>query len=230
MGYYFYKRAMAPLAVSFALRDALEPHPAGMPLGTAPLSHCLFARTSAPLPVRAGETLVAYVYLDPQNPPEEIMLQWNASDSDWEHRAYWGADKFAAGSGGLAAGTDAILGADHVHMGPLPALGQWVRLEVPASRVGMEACDAHGLSFTVFGGSAAFDHAGKAAAGSHDPAADTVWVEDALPPGAVAEGPGNHRWFDAGNPSVKPFSGAGAPCRGHQDDRPSRLGRERSSL
>ena len=33
-------------------------------------------------------TLFAYVYLDPSDPPREIMLTWLAED--WEHRAYLG--------------------------------------------------------------------------------------------------------------------------------------------
>ena len=30
----------------------------------------------------------AYAFLDPQNPPKQVMLQFN--DGNWEHRAYWG--------------------------------------------------------------------------------------------------------------------------------------------
>ena len=39
--------------------------------------------------------LFAYVYLDPANPPSEVMLQWN--DGSWEHRAYWGANLIGVG-------------------------------------------------------------------------------------------------------------------------------------
>jgi hypothetical protein len=40
-----------------------------------------------------GQILVAYVYLDPANPPSTVMLEW--SDGVW-HRAYWGADNLAS--------------------------------------------------------------------------------------------------------------------------------------
>src|SRR2546427_5543815 len=49
-----------------------------------------FYNATATLPVAVGDTLFAYVYLDPANPPSEVMLQWN--DGTWEHRAYWGAN------------------------------------------------------------------------------------------------------------------------------------------
>jgi len=39
-------------------------------------------------PVRYGGKLYAHVYLDPQNPPQEIMLQWGEDTQGWEHRAY----------------------------------------------------------------------------------------------------------------------------------------------
>ena len=47
-----------------------------------------FFNASNTLTPGIGDTLFAYIYLDPANPPSEIMLQWN--DGSWEHRAYWG--------------------------------------------------------------------------------------------------------------------------------------------
>ena len=37
-----------------------------------------FTDAAVPLQVQTGDTLYAYVYLDPANPPSEVMLQWNA--------------------------------------------------------------------------------------------------------------------------------------------------------
>ena len=56
-----------------------------------------FNYASATLSVGANDTLFAYVYLNPANPPSEIMLSWNDGTS-WEHRAFWGADSIAYGS------------------------------------------------------------------------------------------------------------------------------------
>src|SRR6266702_6080159 len=59
-----------------------------------------FSGATEVLAVNPGDRLYAYVYPDPANMPEEIMLQWN--DGTWEHRAYWGADKIAWGASGSA--------------------------------------------------------------------------------------------------------------------------------
>src|SRR5262249_51671680 len=85
-----------------------------------------FYGATSTMSVGANDTLVAYVYLDPANPPSEIMLMWLDSASSWEHRAYWGANELTTG------GIDGT--ASQLNMGPLPATGQWVRLEVPAAQ------------------------------------------------------------------------------------------------
>jgi hypothetical protein len=79
------------------------------------------------------------------------MLQWN--DGNWEHRAYWGANNIAFGINDTAS---------RRFMGALPPAGQWVRLEVPASSVGLEGRVLTGMAFTLYGGRATWDHAGKA--------------------------------------------------------------------
>jgi len=135
-----------------------------------------FIGASATMSVAAGDTLIAYVYLDPASPPSEVMLQWN--DGSWNARAYWGANVMPYGIDGTAS---------RRYMGPLPAAGQWVRLEVPAALVGLEGRTLNGMAFTLSSGRATWDHAGKASAGTNPPtASDVVWVGDALPAGAVA--------------------------------------------
>ena len=62
-------------------------------------------------------------------------------------------------------------------MGGLPPTGQWVRLAVPAAQVGLEGSTLNGMAFTLQGGRATWDYAGK------DTAA-VVWVEDAVPSGS----------------------------------------------
>ena len=101
--------------------------------------------------VAAGDVLFAYVYLDPAHPPQEVMLQWD--DGSWEHRAYWGANNITFGVDGTNS---------RRYMGALPAAGGWVRLEVPAALVGLEGRSVHGMAFTLYGGKATWDRAGKA--------------------------------------------------------------------
>ncbi len=118
----------------------------------AGLHHHFFAYTGAPLVVAAGDTLYAHVFIDPANPPRAIMLTW-CSDN-WEHRAYWGENHFIEGADG---------GAGRRPMGVLPPAGRWIRLEVPASAVGLEGHAVTGMGFTLYDGRATWDRAGKIA-------------------------------------------------------------------
>src|SRR5206468_11874241 len=81
--------------------------------------------------------------------------------------------------------------------------GQWVRLEVPASQVGLEGQTLNGLAFTLFNGRATWDHAGKVTRSEEHtselqsrselvcrlplekkqtpPPGETGWVEDTTP-------------------------------------------------
>src|SRR5262245_16036174 len=150
-----------------------------------------FWGTTQTLQVNAGDRLFAYVYLDPANMPDTVMLQWNENGS-WEHRAYWGANNLPWG----ADGTDG-----RRYMGPLPAAGGWVRLEVPASLLGLEGKTLNGMAFSLYGGRVNWDRAGKA-----NGAGDTAWIDDALPAGASVGYDGGDNWTWAG-PSPNPHSG-----------------------
>jgi len=104
------------------------------------------------------------------------MLQWN--DGSWAHRAYWGANLVTNGFG-----TNGTV--SRQFMGALPAVGQWVRLEVPASVVGLEGHSINGIAFTLYDGRATWDAAGKASA-SGTPSVTPVFTAATLAPGAVA--------------------------------------------
>ena len=136
--------------------------------------------------VAVGDTLFAYIYLDPANPPSEVMLQWN--DGSWEHRAYWGANQIGWGTDGTVS---------RRYMGALPAAGSWVRLAVPAALVGLEGRTLNGMAFSLYGGRATWDYAWKS----------STWVEDAVPAGAMVSGEdGGNTWnWVASNPT--PYSG-----------------------
>ncbi len=182
-----------------------------------------FYGATTPLAVEVGDGLVAYVYLDPANPPTTVMLQWY--DGSWEHRAYWGENNIPWGPDGTAS---------RLSMGSLPAVGQWVRLVVPASLMNLEGRTVTGMAFTLADGQASWDHIGAAPAGGPAPSptaqpstpaatasatpttgvgaatptpvpsADTVWIEDALPAGSLASGDA----FDWEALDPIPYSGA----------------------
>lgn len=107
---------------------------------------------NAPKPFRAevGEHFFAYVYVQPDQKPDTIMLKWQDA-AGWEHRAFWGDDKIPEGALGSASKR---------FMGPIPTPGEWVRLEVPASAVDLEGKDVKGIAFSMFGGKCVWHRVG----------------------------------------------------------------------
>src|SRR2546430_11414651 len=101
------------------------------------------------------------------------MLHWN--DGTWEHRAYWGANNIAYGTDGTAS---------RLYMGPLPPAGQWNRLEIPATQLGLEGSTLTGMSFSQFDGRATWDFAGKALL------SDTSVPPVVIPPPVIVPPPG----------------------------------------
>jgi hypothetical protein len=114
------------------------------------LSQHLFEAAPNGLRVGKGDTLFAYVYLDASRPPKEIMLQWHTSN--WLHRAYWGENLIPWGRDNSP---------ERLRMGPLPAAGRWVRLEVDAAKVGLKpGMVITGWAFTQHAGTVYWDKAG----------------------------------------------------------------------
>ncbi|HEX7831273.1 MAG TPA: discoidin domain-containing protein [Thermoanaerobaculia bacterium] len=100
-----------------------------------------------PIAIAPGDVFYAYVFLDPCNPPREVMLQFSTGlGSGWDDRAYWGED---------------LIGGTRYRVGPLPELGKWVRLEVPAAVLRLNERKIDGLAFTLYDGRAWFDRSGK---------------------------------------------------------------------
>ncbi len=114
------------------------------------LSQHFFTGARRPLKIAAGDRLFAHVYLDPKDPPKEIMLQFNAGT--WEHRAYWGANVIDWG---------VEKSPSRRPQGALPPAGKWVRLEVDAQALGLTpGAVVGGLAFTQFDGTIYWDRAG----------------------------------------------------------------------
>jgi hypothetical protein len=143
-------------------RSSTQPSQAG-------IHQHFFDSSPTPLVVGANDTLVAYVLLDPCDPPQEVMLQWWSPVGGWEHRAFWGPDLIPWGS--------------HVSMGALPAKGQWVKLSVPASTVGLAGASVYGMAFTQYGGHMWFDRAGAIRATD-----DAAFVSQSPPPACMWPG------------------------------------------
>ncbi len=115
------------------------------------LAQDFFTKASQPLLVGKGDKLFAYVYLDPADPPKAIMLQYHTGE--WRHRANWGdEDVIPFGEKGTS---------QKLLLGALPALGEWVRLEVSAEKLNLKpGTKIDGLAFTQYGGTVYWDKAG----------------------------------------------------------------------
>ena len=109
-----------------------------------------FLETNQPLYFSSEDTFFAMVYLDPNDPPDEIMLQFN--DGNWNHRAFWGQDVINFGRTGTS---------ERLRLGDLPETGKWVRLEVKAKDVGFKNRHSiQGIAFSQHGGTVFWDQTG----------------------------------------------------------------------
>ncbi|MEQ8762805.1 MAG: DUF1553 domain-containing protein, partial [Planctomycetota bacterium] len=172
-----------------------------------------FRNADQKMRVGLGDKLFAWVWLDPEDPPREIMVQYNSDgDAGWRHRAYWGENL-------IGYGRDAST--ERRHLGPLPALGEWVRLEMDPLELGLTpGTVVHGIAFTTFDGTSYWDNVGIESSVPQR-AEDFVWIDDALPSGAQAQGDGKiWQWITADEGPVhsgqKALRRGGAPGL-HQD-------------
>jgi hypothetical protein len=147
------------------------------------LHQVFFDGCDEPLSIKSGDRLFAYVFVDPKDPPKAIMVQYHLKD--WNTRANWGdEDAIAYGKKGTT---------EKVQMGGLPEAGKWVRLEVPAARLGLRpGSRITGLAFTQFDGTAYWDKAGLVTV--DDPAQDPslsliAWQKQERLLGDQASGP-----------------------------------------
>lgn len=105
-----------------------------------------------PITVGANTRFFTWVYLDPDNPPKAVMLQFN--DGSWEHRAVWGSDD-------IPYGKRAESWAGYFRMGKLPSENGWVRLEANATDMGLKPGSVvAGQAWTQFGGLVYWDKTG----------------------------------------------------------------------
>jgi hypothetical protein len=110
----------------------------------------VFTNAKPGLKIGEGDRLFAYVYLDPLNPPKEVMLQWFTTN--WLHRAYWGENLIPYGADNTT---------ERHRVGDLPVTGKWVRLEVEAAKVGIKpGTIVTGWAFTQQGGTGYWDKSG----------------------------------------------------------------------
>jgi len=136
------------------------------------LHQVFFPNCDQVLTIGPGDRLFAYLYIDPKDPPQSIMLQYYTDD--WRSRANWGdPDAIPYGTKGTS---------EKLLMGSLPEAGKWVRLEVLASRLGLKpGTKVKGMAFTQFDGNVYWDKAGLLSANDLAENPDlslTAWEKD----------------------------------------------------
>ena len=122
------------------------------------LSYHLFHSAATSFEVHVGDVLFAEVFVEADQPAEELMLQFHDGLS-WERRAFWGADKINVGQNETASRRRA---------GDLPKSGEWVRLEVPARELDLEGHSIRGVNFTQFSGKALWGRVGTLPAATRE--------------------------------------------------------------
>ena len=134
----------------------------------------------APSPLRVGEddVLFCYVYLDPKEPPEALMVQFHSVN--WAHRVYWGPNVIQHGEDNTPSRFAA---------GPLPPAGEWVRLEVRTTDVGLQpGAVIDGWSVGQQTGGAWWDRAGIVSRIDQSPSYDSLIAWQQAQSSAVAQG------------------------------------------
>jgi hypothetical protein len=109
------------------------------------LHACRFEKIQQPVAIGPRDAIFAHVYLDPDDPPEALMLGYK---TDRWNGGVWGAEN------------KIDFGTIRKPLGGLPETGKWVRLEIPAKEVELDGLAIQGLAFLQFGGTVYWDKAG----------------------------------------------------------------------
>jgi hypothetical protein len=123
-----------------------------------------FYQGGAEFTVPKNARLFAWCYLDPNDTPDTIMLQFHVGG--WNRRAVWGdVDRIPWGKPDTA---------EKFHMGELPAVGKWVRLEIDPAKLNLKpGTKIGGYAFTQFGGTVNWDRLGVVT--TTNPTTDPAW-------------------------------------------------------
>jgi outer membrane protein assembly factor BamB len=127
--------------------------------------------------ILSGDTAYAWVFLDPNHMPTEVMLQWLGKNG-WT-RAYWGPSS-----------NPNPIGWAGKYMGSVPAGGTWQKLAVSGAAIG-NPTTVTGMAFTLYDGMAYWADAGRQNNGTGP---EITWVGVATPPGVTLSADSNDGW------------------------------------
>jgi hypothetical protein len=110
-----------------------------------------FTNATAMVMGASDSWIYAWVYVDADDPPAELMLQWYLG-GNWEQRAFWGRDLIALGTPDTSS---------RRRLGAMPIPGRWTQLKVKPEAVGIAGKSLAGMAFTLYNGCAAFGEVGR---------------------------------------------------------------------
>ncbi|HKS22644.1 MAG TPA: hypothetical protein VJZ76_07595 [Thermoanaerobaculia bacterium] len=135
----------------------------------------LFTGATSTLTIHPSEDMVTYVLVSACIAPREIVLGWHTAGGSWV-KAYYG-QSLIGGEGSM------------VSLGAVPAGGQWLRVAVPASQLGIVGASVDGFDVQAYDGQLWVDRVGKSCvqplATPGVTSSDTLWIDDVLPGGAT---------------------------------------------
>ncbi len=143
-----------------------------------------FIHADETLRLNRSDNIIQYVYLDPTNPPTQIMLQFYTGEGEGRHRAYW--RKYERDADWQTWQRDFISKGEEWHhpyswyeyshfMGRISRFGEWIRLKIPVFTVGL-ACyrELKGIAFVTYDGKAYWDKTTKSS--SYNEAQKDSWA------------------------------------------------------
>ncbi len=137
-------RAVAQLGYLYGLRG--EADPSATVLAFA--ADCKVPDTSLAAYLKCGFHFK--LWLNPANPPSQVMIQFETRELGWKRRGSWGSLLVDWGP------RDTV---ENMLLGPLPPTGKWLDMFIPSATIGLEGQTVDGVAFTVCGGDARFDAA-----------------------------------------------------------------------
>ncbi|MEN9667556.1 MAG: hypothetical protein RLZZ326_3919, partial [Planctomycetota bacterium] len=111
------------------------------------------ADDARPLIVPGDGLITAHVWLDPENKPGTVMLQFLTAERGWESRAVWGEQHSIYWGEYWNP-----VSPSHFMMGGIPDAGSWIALTVNASDLGLSpGQEIRGIAFTATAGHLRWD-------------------------------------------------------------------------
>lgn len=79
------------------------------------------------------------IWIQIKETPDTVMFEFQSDD--WEHRVYWGSDRYSKGKDGTPS---------RMYMGELPSKNSWTPLIIPLKAIELENKPIHGMTINLY--------------------------------------------------------------------------------